>query len=76
MPQASQELQEIIQHRFHSLDECGPVDFLKSRGYIFNGRGVFTTPSLQHVIKDDEIPCIDFLVYEWDYAYLKRATHG
>jgi len=72
MPEASQELRELMQHRFGSLDSESPSQFLESRGYTLSRDWTWSKPGIS-TLKDmqrDEFDCLLFLVHEWDYGSL------
>lgn len=67
MPQASQELRTKINGHFGSgIDLYVPLEFLKSRGWVYD-RGMLSAPKRQ--ITEKEWDCVDFLCYEWDFGF-------
>lgn len=74
MPQASDELEDIIVNWFNkdkkenvSLDiEC--IKFLKSRGYILTRGWCWVKPVPAHTISTEEYLCMKYLVDEWDFG--------
>lgn len=73
MPQASQELQELMQHRFGSLDDDAPVNYLREAGYELTREWKWKPKPGVTCLRDmtrEEFDCLLFLVHEWDYAGL------
>lgn len=84
MPQASDELRAKMKEYFGDpIDDLGPSQYLRSRGYREVANGLWRRPSESHTItakeqncfnfldtvtqKDRE--CLNFLVDEWDHEY-------
>lgn len=73
MPQASDEMRDLMAKYFPFENECGvddwqPTKFLLARGYT-EERGWWTKPTPSHSISDYEWHCLNFLCDEWDHAY-------
>lgn len=76
MPSASPELQALMKRWFGSIDSDGPERFLWSRGYVLTRGYQWQLPTLAHTMRDEELQCIRFLIFEWDYGGLAtNAPH-
>lgn len=73
MPQASDELRQWAEAKFGSIDESGPEEFLKSKGWSENNWRM-TSPMDLRWVSEDEWKAIQFLIFEWDYAFRDRQT--
>ncbi len=70
MPQASAELQEMMEKRFGSLEPDGPENYLRQRGWRLNRDWTWSKKGMNQVgqVPRDEFNCMLFLVHEWDYS--------
>lgn len=67
MPSAPDYLQDRIAERFGDICDYGPIKYLESRGYkdfMYD----WIKPTEDHVPTDEEIDCIDFLCFEYDWG--------
>jgi hypothetical protein len=69
MPQASDELRNLIEKWFGSMEQYGPEMFLRSHGYTSN-KSVWSKPTPSHNPSCEEVSCILFLRDEWDHDFL------
>ena len=70
MPQATEELRELMERWFGDpISEIGPLEFLRSHGFIERPNGVLAPPVPSHNVSHDEWRCIAFMVQEWDFAW-------
>ena len=78
MPQASDELRELMVKRFGSIDEQGPIKYLEEQGYRLTGHYFWWPKAGVKSYNDmtkEEYDCLLFLVTEWDFGgfYTKEA---
>lgn len=71
MPQASDELQDLMKKWFDSIMDDQPRAFLLSHGFT-EARGFIRPPVPSHSLSHEEYCCLLFLHDEWDYAYARR----
>lgn len=69
MPQATDELRDLMRRWFGDIDELGPARVLLSRGWTENRYGVWSPPVLHHTAGEIEWACLRFLRDEWDYDW-------
>ena len=72
MPQASEELRDMMRERFGTIDSHGPEKYLKDRGYLLSKNWLWKHP-LKPTYDDmtrEEFECLLFLIHEWDYGGL------
>lgn len=75
MPQASRELQDLMDERFGDpVDSSGPIKFLQERGYTLGHDWCWSKPGVTELeqMKQDEWEALLFLVQEWDFGGLSR----
>ena len=72
MPEASHELHvRMAQYFGDPVDDRGPMDYLKGRGYKLTHKWEWERPlGLKPTEKDLEV--IQFLIEEWDFGGLAR----
>lgn len=75
MPQASDELRQVMIDRFGSIDTQGPEGYLKLHGYKLNCDWTWTKTGVNAL---DGMPrvawlCLLFLAQEWDYGAVTPA---
>lgn len=70
MPQASDDLRDIMDHLFMNggISDKEPTEFLESRGYVLLGNWTWRLPHPDHCMTEKEELCIRFLRDEWDYG--------
>lgn len=69
MPQASDELRDLMKERFGDEIDCSqPLKFLLDRGFSEKA-GMISKPAPDYVMNDQECDCVDYLCDEWDFAY-------
>ncbi len=74
MPQASQKLRYLMQEWFGDpIDDAGPLNLLRSRGYVEFHNDMLRPPTPSHTVHEIEAECIQFLIDEWDFGYETRA---
>ncbi len=74
MPQASDELRDLIKAHFGgSLDTHGPERLLKQAGYTLNKDWTWTMPPGRTELLPLEAVCMSFLVEEWDYGDIAKS---
>lgn len=70
MPSATDELRNKMNTYFgDSIDEQGPMKFLRDNGWKLDRNWVYHTPTFSYEANEKEIDCITFLAQEWDFAY-------
>jgi len=72
MPQASDELRDLMNKWFGEIADYNPAKFLLSRGYTIN-KGMISVPTPAHTVNPEEFLCILFLRDEWDYDLDRRS---
>jgi len=73
MPQASNMHRALMEKWFGDpIDDGPPSLFLISRGYT-ETRGYWRKPTPAHTVSHEEACCLDFLMDEWDHAFLWDA---
>jgi len=85
MPQASDELRDLMRQRFaserHELDpitvvDCGEVEeWLVKQGWQSSRNGLVRSPKPIGKVPREEFEAMLYLVHEWDYAYAGEITH-
>lgn len=73
VPSVSDELRELMKQRFGSIDDGGPVKFLKDAGYeLTDGHQWKPKPGISRIEKmtQEEFEAMLFLIDEWDYGGL------
>lgn len=73
MPQASDELCQLMKVKFGSIDESGPMGQLLTNGYILTQEWLWQPPEGVRTYRDmtrDDFECLMFLVHEWDFGGL------
>jgi len=68
MSSASHAVCDRIQLKFGDLDPEAPAKYLRDNGYIIVNCIIYPG-SLDKKPTQDEMDCIKFLAYEWDYRY-------
>lgn len=69
MPSASDELCILMNARFGSLDDAGPIKFLEDAGYKLTRKHEWIPKIGVKSLDDmsqDEFDCLLFLCHEWD----------
>ena len=78
MPQASDELRDLMLKRFGSrVDDAGPTKYLEKAGYKLTSDFEWIPKEGVKELKDmtrEEFDCLLFLVHEWDYGILTTAS--
>ena len=72
MPQASDELRNIMQQRFGTIDEAPVTAHLESQGYTLTRDWTWKKEGVND-LKDMtrfDFECLMFLVHEWDFGGL------
>ncbi len=68
MPSSSDRQRKLMRKWFGSIDLSGPLGLLLSHGFAERA-GYISPPVPAHDVSEIESECIDFLFYEWDFAY-------
>lgn len=68
MPQASEQQRNLYRNYFPDMEPGDGEAFLKSQGYTIKG-GWIKHPTKDHVETRKEAIVIDYLIWEWDYAF-------
>ncbi len=70
MPTAHVKVRALMNKWFGDpIDDTGPRDFIRARGYTITSDGTITPPSPSHTVSPYEHWCIVFLCDEWDYGF-------
>ncbi|HLT41216.1 MAG TPA: hypothetical protein VKZ95_00810 [Sphingobacteriaceae bacterium] len=73
MPQASDELRQLMKDRFgDEIDEQGPIKYLENSGYSLTKGFLWEHPTNKTYksMTREEFDCLLFLVHEWDFGGL------
>ena len=74
MPQATAELQQLMEKRFGDpVSDEGPTKYLEDAGYVLTPTWLWTPkPGVTDLkgMTRDEFECLLFLVQEWDFGGL------
>lgn len=69
MPTASDSQCDLMFKWFgHHTSEAGPIQFLKSHGFVLRRDWHWEKPTPSYTISEYEAECISFLVHEWDFG--------
>lgn len=68
MPQASDEDRQHARRLWGSIDDGGPSQFLKERGWHLTQGWNWIAPKPDYTPTDDEFFAIGFLIDEWDWG--------
>ena len=75
MPQASEELRQLMMIRFGGLGDGGPAEYLKERGFQLNPHSWTWSLAEDRELTENELDAIQFLIEEWDYGSFVRNHH-
>lgn len=68
MPQATEDLRNLMREEFGSIDMNGPQQYLVSKGYKITDDWRWIKPDPLAPVPLFDFDCVDFLIKEWDFG--------